>query len=25
MLEEWRSGLDERTLRGALGRLIVGL
>jgi hypothetical protein len=25
MLEEWRSGRDERALRGALGRLIAGL
>jgi len=25
MLEEWRSGRDERSLRGALGRLIAGL
>jgi len=25
MLEEWRSGRDERVLRGALGRLIAGL
>jgi hypothetical protein len=25
MLEEWRSGGDERALRGALGRLIAGL